>query len=313
MQRRSRGPPRLTLHRPGISCPCMYGRILVAVDSSEASFSALREARTLATASAAELVILHVAPGFAQNTVVSADYAETLPRLAEYQQENRSEIERQVAEVLQGPAPVSFVAGDPAATIVAQAKALSANLIVVGAHQRSRLERLLLGSVAEAVLRSAACPVLVSRESPRTGRVLVATDVSEASMAALALAVVEARQRKARLTVVHVMDSREDTLSAGASGLIGMSPALPPPELQADVRDALTKTLTGALERFGGEGDVLLLDGKPAAAIVEAAETGNAELLVVGTQGRSGLSRLALGSVAEAVARNSPCSVLVAR
>jgi nucleotide-binding universal stress UspA family protein len=71
--------------------------------------------------------------------------------------------------------------------------------------------------------------------------------------------------------------------------------------------------LEACLERFGAEGERLVVGAPAASEIVQAARELPAELVVVGTRGRTGLSRLTLGSVAEAVLSSAPCSVLVVR
>jgi len=71
--------------------------------------------------------------------------------------------------------------------------------------------------------------------------------------------------------------------------------------------------LDECVHRFKAEGGGLLRNGPAAATILSAASELPAQLLVVGTHGRTGLSRVALGSVAEAVVRAAPCSVLTVR
>ncbi|MDQ2647631.1 MAG: universal stress protein, partial [Myxococcota bacterium] len=97
------------------------------------------------------------------------------------------------------------------------------------------------------------------------------------------------------------------------AGLIGGMPVLPHPEIQAEVRAALRSTLEGALGRAGAVGNVQVLEGPVAPAIVDSANRLHASLIVVGTHGRTGLARLALGSVAEQVIRSASCSVLAVR
>jgi nucleotide-binding universal stress UspA family protein len=77
------------------------------------------------------------------------------------------------------------------------------------------------------------------------------------------------------------------------------------------LRERSERTLAETAARFGAE--ALFRDGPAAAAIVAAAAELPAELVVVGTRGRTGWKRLALGSVAEAVLRRAACSVLVVR
>jgi nucleotide-binding universal stress UspA family protein len=64
---------------------------------------------------------------------------------------------------------------------------------------------------------------------------------------------------------------------------------------------------------LGVVGAARVLDGSPASAIVACAENLRAELVVVGSRGRTGLARMVLGSVAEGVIRNASCSVLAVR
>jgi nucleotide-binding universal stress UspA family protein len=91
-----------------------------------------------------------------------------------------------------------------------------------------------------------------------------------------------------------------------------MVPPLRPEELTRFRAESLAQ-LQRALESVRGTGDTIVAEGPPGPVIIESASTLRAELVVVGTVGRTGLSRLALGSVAEAVVRSAPCSTLVMR
>ena len=75
----------------------------------------------------------------------------------------------------------------------------------------------------------------------------------------------------------------------------------------------MRETMKREMERVRATGDAEVVDGSPASAVLEHAEKLGAELIVVGTHGRTGLSRLALGSVAEHVVRSAGCPVLVVR
>jgi nucleotide-binding universal stress UspA family protein len=98
-----------------------------------------------------------------------------------------------------------------------------------------------------------------------------------------------------------------------ALGMFGALPAIPPPEVQQQVRDALRTATEQAVTRAGATAEVRVLDGSAAPAIVQVAEEVGAELVVVGTKGRTGVARLALGSVAEEVIRTASTSVLIVR
>ena len=128
-----------------------------------------------------------------------------------------------------------------------------------------------------------------------------------------ASAAAEAARRGVALVVLHSMDVGPVTaMRAG-----GAYPMIPPigalEDLRVRVRAEALDRLRRGLESVGAKGETIVADDAPGDAIVAAARTLPAELVVVGTIGRTGLSRLALGSVAEAVVRSAPCSVLVMR
>ena len=80
-----------------------------------------------------------------------------------------------------------------------------------------------------------------------------------------------------------------------------------------DLQRAAQSKLGEAVTRFGIDGEAIVKAGPAAQTIVDLAASAPAELVVVGTHGRTGLSRLTLGSTAEAVIRSATCSVLVVR
>jgi universal stress protein A len=168
----------------------------------------------------------------------------------------------------------------------------------------------ILGSSAEHVVRYANCPVLVARRSP-AGKILAATDFSDPALPAVEAGATEARRRKTDLTIIHTIDllplmnpSYEDFYSYSA----------PPMDLSDQMRKIWQQRLDECVHRFKAKGGGLLRDGPAATEILRAASELQAQLLVVGTHGRTGLSRMiALGSVAEAVVRAAPCSVLIVR
>lgn len=138
--------------------------------------------------------------------------------------------------------------------------------------------------------------------------VLVAVDESECAARALGVAIDLAASQRAKLVVVYVVDPLR------AVPPIADPSAVAEPWLVelADMGTALLKE-AGDRARAGGVTDVAteLLDGPPAATIVRCARDRSCDVIVVGSHGRKGLSRLVLGSVAEGVMRDAPCPVLV--
>ena len=192
------------------------------------------------------------------------------------------------------------------AGIFRAAENIGAGAVVVGGKVDHKGLHI-LGSAAEHVVRYAHCPVLVARPSP-AGKVLAATDFSDPALPAVEAGAAEARHRRADLTVIHAID-----LLPVMSPSYGDFYGVPPMDLSDQMRALWQQRLDECVHHFKAKGGGLLRNGPAAPAILSAASELPAQLLVVGTHGRTGLSRIALGSVAEAVVRAAPCSVLAVR
>jgi len=289
-------------------------KVLAALDYGESSLEALRQARALAHGVGATLAACHVLPGAHDLSLLfpSRSLVADTDIVIEDNQA-RDSLKERARERLGLELNEVFIERGPASTgLVRCAESQGADFIVVGSHERSGLARTVLGSVAERVVRHAHCSVLVARPPERTGVVLAASDLSEPSLLALAAGAAAAQRSGAKLLVVSALEWTEGTLGA-AAGLLGSLPVVPSVELQDQVREVLRSTLAQAMARAGAVGEARVLDGPAAAAILACAAELGAELIVVGTRGRTGLARLALGSVAEHVTRDAGCSVLVVR
>ena len=138
--------------------------------------------------------------------------------------------------------------------------------------------------------------------------ILVPTDFSTAAEQALAYAIRLARTFNARLTLLHVIQPIP-------MGGVDMGVALPEAYLQ-EVEEAAQGSMEEALARVTAAGltaEQGVLYGVPFQEIVETAKARQVDLIIMGTQGRTGLMHVLLGSVAERVVRLAPCSVLVVR
>jgi nucleotide-binding universal stress UspA family protein len=209
------------------------------------------------------------------------------------------------------PLSVIIAAGSPHAALVHIADERRAALVVVGASSREGLDHVLFGSTAEQVVRYAHCPVLVARPSPSDGIVLAATDFSEAATTAVGAAAEEAKRRGVPLHLVHSL--QEPNTSLAVLGPVVISPPEMPEAEREELRAAALSTLRSLLEGTRVAGGCEVVTGPPATVIPAQAKAASAGLVVVATRGRTGLARIALGSVAEAIARNAPCSVLAVR
>jgi nucleotide-binding universal stress UspA family protein len=199
------------------------------------------------------------------------------PILTELDAQSSAALSQAAAEF--GRATSRHTLGDPVDRMLEQVADVSATLVAVGAHGRSRALGIALGSVATGMLHKAPCSVLVARppraEWPFPSSILVGADGSPGSLAGAEAAKALADRFDAELVVV----------AATGGG-----------DVDLDAVHALTPY-------------VIVDPGKPVEALVELAE--EADLLVVGSRGLHGVK--ALGSVSERVGHRAPCSVLVVR
>jgi nucleotide-binding universal stress UspA family protein len=139
------------------------GRLLIAMDFSPSFEAALRSAVILAKRFKAEAVLVHASEPVDSSRPAHGHDKECSSQRADHQFQ-------QTVSALQADQFVTnriFVPGNPVEVILDQAKCLRADLIVMGIHRRRGLRRLVLGSVAESVVRRACCPVLVVRAAKR--------------------------------------------------------------------------------------------------------------------------------------------------
>lgn len=290
-----------------------YRRILIGTDFSEGALDAARFALRLGGAEARYRVV-HVEPQSGPPAWWSRDAgaAESSADTSRREGLLRSLQEWARKAGLPSVEPALPV-GSAGREMAREAAGMQADLVVVGSRGRSAVERLLLGSTARAVLRSAVADTLVVRgRAPAAGgpafkRILVATDFNEPSRAAARRALMLARETGAELRVAHAVDPAPwaDPLMEPAS--VSATAAKDPQHL-AWVPEALHKFNAEALEGAAKED---LLQGMPVREIPRHAEAIQADLLVLGTHGAGALERFLLGSVAEGLVERSPCPVLV--
>jgi nucleotide-binding universal stress UspA family protein len=188
----------------------------------------------------------------------------------------------------------------PAEVIVETASNLGCELIVMGTHGRRGLPHLLLGSVAERVVRTSIVPVLTVRGDADitlegTTRILVPHDFSEASSAAVRHAAVWADALGAEITLLHVVEPvvypefySVDVLSD---------------DLMERLVERSERALASAAEELLGKVRTQVEVGRAANTIVEFADPKGFDLVIMATRGLSGLEQALLGSVAESVLR----------
>jgi len=203
--------------------------------------------------------------------------------------------------------------GRAASSIVDEAARFAADLIVLGSRGHGAISSMLLGSVAAEVTDHAPCPVLVARR-PTLSRVVLAHDGSDCA------------GRAERLVGDWPIfaDAPIDVVSVAVQTALFVVPAsisvaADVPDYFASVRDIRerhTRVAEEAAERLrelGRRATGVMVDGEPAHAILGVANERRADLIALGTHGRTGLTRLLLGSVARNVMVHATCSVLMVR
>ena len=295
-------------------------RILFPTDFSACAESALAHAAGLAQRTGAELHVLHVA----EPAMDPAEWVEGLGVTLD-----------DVAADLDVPLPTFPNAGwEPgdlvpltsaveyaekvAPAILRYAERHDVDLVVMGTHGRRGLRRMLVGSVAEEVVRLAPCPVLTvgGREAGEASgivrRVVAPLDLSDPAALAPRHAAALADAYGADLDLLHVVDAA--TVPTGGAPVLGpvrVSAA----EVQIRARRALERLAADLRAEFPAVGavGVHVRLGSPAGDVVRFAEERGADLVVVGSHGRTGMERLLVWSVAERVVRSAPCPVLTVK
>ncbi len=288
--------------------------VVVPTDFSAPSRAALHWAMRMAGLDGAALHLVH-AETF---PAVASPYGVTIPSsvweaVRRATNERMDEFREEASAG--GIAPVTTnVAGsnDPLGETVNAVERHRADLVVVGTHGYSGLKHAVLGSVTERILQRVPCPVMVVKEEPKSWtpqvrQIFVPVDFSEHSKVAVAVATELAIAFGARLEVFHAIDFAP-----------GYTPYFPPEasELQTNIELRAQEQLEALREGVVGlpeEAQARLVRGPAARAILEESERIGADLMVMGSHGRSGLARWTLGSTTERTVRKALCPVIVVK
>jgi nucleotide-binding universal stress UspA family protein len=298
-------------------------RVLFPTDFSTCAEGAFMHAAYLAQRTGAQLHVLHVVEGTTDDPGAWVQDLRITPE--------------DLAADLDLPVPV---APDPAQTqpsgdaipiidaeeraenaapaILDYAKAHDIDLIVMGTHGRRGVRRLLMGSVAEEVVRLSPCPVFTvgghdsATQNWTVHRIMAPVDLSDQSVRTAHHAAALAHAYGAHLDLLYVID--EAMLSVPSFPIVG-TPHVAPDEAKRRAQKTLkrhAKTLAETFPEIGEIGEIVRI-GRPASEIVDFAEAEGVDLLVVGSHGRSGMQRLLMGSVADQVIRTARCPVFTVK
>jgi nucleotide-binding universal stress UspA family protein len=278
-----------------------YRKILVAYDGSASARSALLAAKRIADEEKSWVKVVAVVPVYQGDLelvgvsrikeTIDGPGMKILAEATELAEENGLHVLTDLEQ------------GEPFERIVHVAHDEKCDLIVMGRRGISHLERELMGGVTARVIGHTGQDVLVIPEGAKLAwdRILVATDGSSRSEEAVGLAVRIAAAHSSELTVMTVVYTNDEFLALAPSMVT---------EMVMKAKSMVEKIRQQA-EQAGVKAAAVVKEGEPYKAITALAGEIQADVIVMGSQGRRGLSKVLMGSVTERTIGYSPCPVLI--
>jgi nucleotide-binding universal stress UspA family protein len=299
----------------------MPSTIVVPLDESEVSETALPVARAFATDTNASLLLISVVD-------VSTEFAawmrdSTDAEDLQYEMNRTQEYLDNVAARL-GDLPVQTVvrSGRPEVEILGLLDEVDDPIVVMSSHGRSGFNRLVVGSVAARVVHGAGCPVVVVRGSDSTeavpdikpiNKVLVPLDGSSFAEYALETAQLALSSRQLQIHLVRIPESITWSTTPYAGGAAHYQMIDTYMEAARDEAKEYLAKVAVQLEERGHTVTSEVRDGVIADEIAAAADEQRVDLVVVATHGRTGFRRLVMGSVAERILREASAPLMMVR
>jgi nucleotide-binding universal stress UspA family protein len=292
----------------------MIKNILCAIDRSPSSLQAFGYAIALAKWQHARLNLLEVIEEAPPPGGSRAQKSDGVPN------ETRTAFERDLRGVLTArrasevKVTILMRTGNVVQEILAEAKTSRSDLLVIGSHGRGGVQRLVLGSVAEKVLRLATCPVLIVHRATRLARrsrspfktILCPTDFSVAGNKAVAYAKRLAQEAGARLILMNALEwPFGEAVMSGAVAELRKS-------IESNANEALIRLLPRPAAH-GPRAYAIVAAGKASAEIIKVARARSVDLIVTGVSGRGALDVALLGSTTHHVIREGTWPVLTVR
>jgi len=291
----------------------MYDTLLVPTDGSEHAERAAEHALSVARLFDATVHLVNVVDVQDAGGLFSAGGVdeEFIERLEDEARETISEVEN-----LADPdddVRTAVVRGKPSEGILDYAEENDADLVFMGTHGRTGLNRYVTGSVTERVVRLADVPVFTVRATERSvlgdgyDDILIPTDGSECAAAAIDHGLAIAEQYDATVHAVSVVDVRALTSSDD----------IPPQtrllEQFEEQGEKATESVAERAREAGLDATTEVRDGIPARSLLDYANENDVDLIAMGTHGRTGFQRYFLGSITAKVVRTADMPVLSVR
>ena len=300
-----------------------FRKILTPVYFDETSPVALQYARHFAQQESGTVSLLHVVPTDEFHLLRSVyrpekgggadvQWAEKVAR------EKLQELAQQYLDGVQCEI-VTRLSGDPATGILEVEKEIGADLVVMATHGRTGITHLILGSVAEKVVRESRCPVFTTRrgetlsQSTPFQKILVPMDIAERSVTVLTYARRIAEYSKGTVYPLHIVPTEDsdlllrDVYQAREEGQ-KVNHLVAEKVAKQKLEELAQQHLSGIRYET-----ILHVSGDPARMILEVEKDLGADLLIMATHGFTGLFHLLLGSLTEKMVRESGCPVLSLR
>jgi len=292
--------------------------LLIPTDFSACADHALTHAIELADRFDATLHILHVVNELDPDWYGITNAQERAVKLRTQIREEAKERLRKLAPADERETTISLqLSFDVADSITEYADERAIDLVVMGTHGRKGMDRLMLGNVADKLIRHAPCPVMTVREEVPWERepepvvyedILAPIDFSEHSRDALRVSRHVSHQYQARLHLMFVAEKRT-VPTFSDTGIPGIGVVEMDPEIVSRAEEAL-RQLNASVPGPEGETHYHVREGSVSTDVIDFAESRGVDLIVMATRGLTGVKRFLLGSNTERVVRTAPCPVL---
>ncbi|MDW7777218.1 MAG: universal stress protein [Methanosarcinales archaeon] len=299
-------------------------QFLVPVDGSENSRRAAEHAVQLADKYGAEISSMFVAD--------IHKYA--VPDILEIVKSAGREYVEQVRKLAKSKGvavnSIKVLVGSPVDQIIIEANAMDINLIIIAATGRGKLKISSIGAVANRILRFGNSHVLLIRDTENREyykNILISTDGSKDAEYAAQFGLSIAKRYNAKVTACTIINSREKIIErhitsledAGRGKVFGETVAYPEAIIKRmrqhllDDAAKIAEKITEIADEKGVTAEIIVKDGKTTSEILKIVKNQKIDLVVLGSTGKSSISKMMVGSISEKVASTANCSVLVVR